>query len=265
MNEDEKTENNINEFYKLKENYEKSIEKMKKKILNSGLSKKDKQKEFKKLKPKCINCLKSGGTSFTSKFKDNSRELKAFCLANPPCKLNIVIHVGHFKPITQEIAEIEDEINKDKKEIINDKNKLIFSLIKTEKALNNFNEIKDNIKEWTSILEIYLNLYESLVDNPNTKNKLNNDLERSYLLINEIKTSMKKYDETNNLQFVTDSVEIYLNQLKPLLKNIQKNKYKENMVWFNTDDETYHLIQEKNSIKSLEVNDGQFETKSFAF
>ena len=46
MSEDEKTENNINEFYKLKENYEKSIEKMKKKILNSGLSKKDKQKDI---------------------------------------------------------------------------------------------------------------------------------------------------------------------------------------------------------------------------
>ena len=53
--ESESVLNNINEFYKLKNKYETYNQKNKNKILNNPtLSWKERQTEFKKIKPKCI-------------------------------------------------------------------------------------------------------------------------------------------------------------------------------------------------------------------
>ena len=65
----ESVESAINEFYKLKNKYEIELFKKKKTILNNvTLSSKEKKIEFKKLKPKCINCKRPGGTLFSVKF-----------------------------------------------------------------------------------------------------------------------------------------------------------------------------------------------------
>lgn len=55
----------LNEFFKLKSKYETQISANKKKIINdASLSKREKRSEFLKLKPKCINCQRPGGTKF---------------------------------------------------------------------------------------------------------------------------------------------------------------------------------------------------------
>jgi poly(3-hydroxyalkanoate) synthetase len=53
----------MNEYYKLKNNYENTLNDLKKKIINNNqLSKKEKRQEFLTLKPKCINCKRHRGT-----------------------------------------------------------------------------------------------------------------------------------------------------------------------------------------------------------
>ena len=86
----------LNDYYKLKNNYENEILKEKKKIIkNQELSWKEKRNEFKSFKPKCINCKRPVGTIFSIKYNTEVefRELKAICGSRTdPCNLNININ-----------------------------------------------------------------------------------------------------------------------------------------------------------------------------
>lgn len=262
-------ENNINEYYRLKSKYDNENEKNKKKILNNKmLDMKEKKAEFKQLKPKCVNCGRPGGTTFASVISKDSmgakfRELRAFCKASQPCGLNINIAVGNFENINDILKMIDGEIYNAKNEIISDKNKLLFGLISTEKALENFDSEKATIKDFTGLLETYLQIYIKRIDDPETKAKLNEEVEKSYLLIQQIRTAIKNFNETNSIEFVRGGVEVYNDELRPVLNQILKLKYKQNMVVFEESDSTYHLVQRAYSIKDLEMNSDKFETIVF--
>jgi hypothetical protein len=251
-------ENSINEYYKLKSNYENEINKHKKNIINNAsLSWKEKKIEFQKLKPKCINCKRPGGTIFSIKIdkSTNNRHLKAICgvVANP-CGLNIDIELGKYEELTYILSDTEKDINEYKLKIIDDKNKLLFGYITTDNALNNFNDIKTQIADYTSVFEDYLNDYNNTVDNKERNDKLNEKIETSEIYIAQIKATIKQFNETNDVNYVQDAVEIYNTNLKPLLKEIMSLKYRENMVWYNEDENTYNLIQNKNTISDMQVN-----------
>jgi hypothetical protein len=191
------------------------------------------------------------------------RELRAFCNAAEPCGLNINIAVGNFENINDILKMIDGEIYNAKNEIISDKNKLLFGLITTEKALENFDSEKATIKDFTGLLETYLQIYIKITDDPETKAKLNEEVEKSYLLIQQIQASIKNFNETNSMEFVRGAVEVYSNELRPTLNQILKLKYKENMVVFEESNNTYHLIQKAYSIKDLEMNNDKYETIVF--
>ena len=265
----ENIENDINEYYRLKSKYDNDNDKNKKKIINNKfLSIKEKKAEFKQLKPKCVNCGKPGGTAFaTVVSKDNMgskfRELRAFCKAVEPCGLNINIAVGNFENINDILKMIDKEIYNSKTDIINDKNKLLFGLITTEKALENFDLQKGIIKDFTDLLEKYLQTYIKITDDPEVKQQLNEEFEKSYVLIQQIRIAIKNFNDTNDISFIRSVGNIYHNELTPVLHQILSLKYKENMIVFNENDNTYHLIQRQYSIKDLEMNSDKYETIVF--
>jgi hypothetical protein len=215
-----------------------------------------------------VNCGRPGGTTFASVVSNDNmgakfRELRAFCNAAEPCGLNINIAVGNFENINDILKMIDGELYTAKNEIIIDKNKLLFGLITTEKALENFDSHKATIKDFTDLLETYLQIYIKRTDDPETKAKLNEEVEKSYLLIQQIKTAIKNFNETNSIEFVRGCVEVYNDELKPLLNEILKLKYKQNMVVFEESSNTYHLVQRAYSIKDLEMNNDKYETIAF--
>ena len=175
-------------------------------------------------------------------------------MARERCNLNIVLQLGRIELLPESIVEIEDSIRISKERIIDSKNKLLFNYILPEKALTIFEDEKVQISEWTGLLEMYLERYILLTDNEETKLKLNDSIERSYEFIQKIKDSITQFKTTDDVQFVKDAVTIYITNLKPILDEVQKLKYRENMVWYNGDNNTYHLIQQKCTIKSLSVN-----------
>ena len=267
--ENESVENNINEYYRLKSKYNNDNDKNKKKILNNKmLSIKEKKAEFKQLKPKCVNCGKPGGTTFASIISKESdggkfRELRAFCNAVEPCGLSVNIAVGNFENISSVLKTIDEEIYTAKNEIINDKNRLLFGLTTTEKVLENFDLQKDSIRDYTNLLENYLQIYIKITDDPERSEKLKSELEKSYLHIQSIKDALYRFNEANGIEFVKSAVEIYQNQLRPVLNEVLKLKYRENTVVFDESDNSYHLIQRNYSIKDLEINNDKYETVVF--
>jgi hypothetical protein len=256
----ESVESTINEYYKLKHKYETEINDNKRRIINNNsLSNKEKRYEFQQLKPKCVNCRRPGGTIFSTKFfpsnekESEYRELRAYCgVIADPCNLDITIRVGKYDLLPDILSQIEGFIKNDKNDIINDKNKLLFGLITSEEALEQFDEKKETINDFTGLLEDYLKHYIDITDNKEKQTELNEDIETSYMLIAQIKECIVNFNETDNSQYTRDAVNIYITTLKPLLSKIATSKYKENMVYYDEDTGIYHLLQTKYNIKSME-------------
>jgi hypothetical protein len=265
INTKEKTKENpnqivdsLNEYYKFKNNYETEITKEKRKIIkNKELSWREKRIEFKSYKPKCINCKRPVGTIFSIKYNPSSefRELTAICGSiTEPCNLNIIINPGVTFNMMDHIKELEKDNDEYKNSIIDDKNKLLFGYISTEKAIDNFDKLKDTINDINFLLNINYETLFQVIDNKDTEEKIEKLKEETYILIKEIKQSIKDYNSTNDIQVVRDSVEIYINQLQPKLKNLISLKYRNNLVEYNEEDNTYTLIQKKYTILDLEDN-----------
>jgi hypothetical protein len=248
----------LSEYYKLKSKYEETNKKARSKIVNNqGLAMKEKRKEIQKLVPQCILCKQPGGTIFSNKFDKttSTRILSARCgnLATP-CNLNIKLNTGKFGLYPDGITEIQKLNNDLKNVIIGDKNKLLFGYLTTEDVLDNFETIKSYITTNTVELEIYIREFYNIIDNVDDNKRLKEISETSFSKIKNIKTSIESFNEEDNQQFVFDAVEIYVKELVPLLKEMMALKYKNNMVWFDQDTNVYHLIQQKYSIKDMEID-----------
>jgi hypothetical protein len=239
----------LNNYYKLKTKYETSIQKEKVKIRNNNqLSLKEKKMEFQQFKPKCINCNRPVGTLFYCKYneEDGFRILNGKCgdLVNP-CNLDIKLNLGVFESLPEIIKEYENENNDYKNKIIIDKNKLLFGYITTEKALENFDLFKEKITEINTLLAFYLESYLNVTDNKEKIDKYKKIQVEAYIIIQNIKDLIIQFNKTNDLPFVKDAVEIYINQLMPKLNEVMNLKYTNNRVEFYESDNSYHLIQEK--------------------
>jgi hypothetical protein len=251
------------EYYRLKEKFENEVNMNKRKIINNQtLSKREKRSEFLKLMPKCVNCRRPSkkGSIFSITYHpsndktDAYKAFKAYCgdLANP-CNFAIEINVGVKNKLDEELNAIRNEIDKVKKNIINDKNKLLFGLITTETALENFDSNKSYITDLTSIYENYLDKFNDNVDNLQRSIELEEVLIQSYQAIHSIKDCIKKMNENNDRQFAIDAATIYQKTLEPLLNKIRHLKYKENMVFYD-DNNNCKLVQKKYSLDDILIS-----------
>jgi hypothetical protein len=243
----------LNEYFRLKEMFENSNKAVKKKIINNPtLSKREKREEYIKIKPKCINCKRPSklGTIFSTTFHptndttDSYRSLKVICgVLADPCNLNVEINLGKYYPLDKLITEIRDEIKDTKNTIISDKNRLLFGLITTETAIEEFETNKRYISNLTSLYEGYLDKWNKIVENHQKKTELEETLVQSYTFISEIKESIKKLNVMGNNQYAIDAANIYHNKLKPTLDKIRTLKYRENLVFNDETENVCKLIQ----------------------
>lgn len=258
---DTNLEDSINEFYKLKSIYETNNYANIKSIMNNkSLSLIEKKREYQRIKPKCVNCKKPGGTLFTiykKKDKEDSytetRILKAKCnVVEDPCNLNINIELANYESYFEIIKELNDMIHNTKQKIINNKNNMLFGYLTNAQAIVQFQELKEEINGSMELYTDYLNDYMTIVDNKEKTEELNEELVKQSALIQSIKDAMNNYELTGEVQYVKDIIHMYDTQLKPINHTIMDLKYKENYVWYNEDDGTYKLVQNKYGIKDIE-------------
>ncbi len=253
----------LNEYFRLKEKFENESKLNKKKLINnSTLSKKEKRTEYLKLKPKCVNCKRPSklGTIFSITYhpaddkNSGYRTFKSSCgdLADP-CNLNIEINVGEVEPLDKLMNDIRNDITESKNEIINNKNKLLFGLITTESAIENFENNKSYINELTSLYEVYLDSWNNLIENQQKKIELDDSLVQSYMFIAQIKDCIKKMNETGESQYAVDAANIYHKTLEPLLIKIRHLKYSQNLVYNDDSENVCKLIQKKYDFTDLLV------------
>jgi hypothetical protein len=89
-----------------------------------------------KIKPKCVNCKRPVGSIFSTKVDDDGRHLIAICGdRTAPCLFNININLGLVENIRDNLNSDEDSLSQNKREIIIDKNDMLFGYITEEEDL----------------------------------------------------------------------------------------------------------------------------------
>jgi hypothetical protein len=258
----------LNEYYKLKSNYEENYhDKYIKPILRSKKkSKREKRLEYQKLpKPECINCKRNVGSIFTIK-KNTAEYFRQFVAKcgdlKDPCPFNIIIDYTQRSELNKELLDHDHDINTIKNKIIKDKNNVMFGYVNQQKAFEMFYGDTAELKDITETSGYILDINIQLNDNPIKKELIKNSEDKfgNEFLI-PFKDMIKTFNQTGNLVEVNSAVTLYTNEMIPLAKTIRDLKYEVCYVDFieakNMDDntgdntDTFFLIQKKNSLYNL--------------
>jgi len=263
-------DNAISNYYKLKGKYNNNINKQIKEIFEENKDKdknfsqeyKDQKKmKYSEIKKKCIICGKSGGTIFT---EDNTTLYAKCGNIDAPCKLNIQLQRAKYDTIINAIATQNNTINFYKNNIINTKLKFLFGFDNKETTIAEFEKIKTDliktIKEYQNNTSKYFNTIYNL-ENVSKINTLNDTL---FDNINIFKEHITNYKETGKNSYLRDAIEVYINTIVIINKDINKLKYKHQEIILE-DNNAYRLVQTAYTLSDLQVVKPNTENKVIAF
>ena len=214
--------NAIDNYYRLKHQYENNKHKFIKKIMsNPEHSLKEKRRKAQQLKLNCIGCKRKVDTIFTT----NNRILKATCGDKlNKCGLNIEIAIGETINIRIIIQSLSAELNTLNQDMIKNKLDLLFGYINEEEAIAKFETLQVSITENKTGIET-----SQSVENDFTKI----DIEEANTLkieifkyINDIKNIITEYNANEQHQLIIDIIEMYQNQLIPKINELNEITYK---------------------------------------
>lgn len=242
----------LNEYYKLKNDYDTKKQAKITRILHDESLKSFKQKRdaMKKNTLQCIGCKKPVGTIFSNK----QGILRAQCgNTQSPCGLNIQINRGKYI-FLEELIDVYDEgVTTNKEKIIQVKLDLLFHFKNETTVLNTFKEIKDELLENLETLTEYKSQYVSILGNLENRSEINIKTNKYYNIVDTIKSTVQEFNETNNIQLIKDVISLYRRELEPLLKELQALKYKYRAIEYDKDDNTACLQRKSYTLDDIIV------------
>jgi len=246
-------ENALIEYYKLKDKYEDKYDSKKISIISdetSTISKKKEKVSRINATRKCIICRAEGGTMFT----DNNRILKAVCgNKSNPCGLNIEISKGKIGCVEDLIDASYKKIEKIKEDIIKYKLDLLFKYITDSQLQQKFGEAKGELEAEMVKYEKLYSTYIDVLNNPEKVKDIKTYNTEIYTYVEQIKQVMKEYAISNDKQQLKTVIELYLNHIIPIAEKIRNTTYLYNDIEYNDETQIFKLIQNKNTIKNMEV------------
>ena len=246
----------MDDFYRLKQEYEQGIKMKRRKIKrNVKLEPEQKQQKLAKLVPKCVNCGKPGGTYFST---ENSI-LIARCGATKACSLNIEIKVPRIEKLTDVYSEFEGYVQDSRRDIIRSKLNLLFGYTTEEEALGIFNMAREDLNMAQTYLDEIEHTFENIVHNRRNRVAIKAVEEQLFNSKEQLRQLSKQYDEDGTEQLIRDMVELYINDICPLVTRLRKLKYAYNAVECSNgksepcEDDIYHLVQNTYIAQELEM------------
>lgn len=256
---DSDTKKAIDEYYKLKNEYETKIGKLRKKIRNDkSLSKQEKRRKMLEIVPKCANCGKPGGT----KFSINKTILRAVCgNTSDPCRLNIEINRGGFEHITSVYNFLQKESEQYKEDIIRAKLDLLFNYESEEQTVALFNELRTGYSTVDESIMLLQEKFDNIILGKRNKEEIVEAVQNIYGFKKELSVLAKEYAETGEEQLITDMVEKYVGDIRPEVEKLRGLKYPNSMIECDDgeeymgacDDDIRRLIQEPYTMEETEV------------
>lgn len=246
---DQRTKEAIQEYYKLKTTYEDKQQRAKRKILqDESLDKKSKRIALSKLKNKCVNCGKLGGTLFVEK----NNTLRALCEAETKCDLNMNIYRGSYSPFFPLYNKLNKESESIRTNIVKTKLDLLFSYTTEETAILQFQEYRKEFNTIEEELNRLHSIYISIIKNMRNKNAITESTKNMDLILNRISLMLQEYKETHDSMIMYNIIQEYINELLPEAKLLRENMYAQNEV--EKEEDKYLLYQESYLYSETEVS-----------
>lgn len=254
MNKD--IEDAVNDFYRLKQDYERENENKRKKIKrDKTLSRQNKQQRLAQLVTKCVNCAKQGGTIFST----DKGVMRARCGATEPCSLNIEIKMPRVENLHELYSELSAYVQGLRTDIIRTKFDLLFGYITQEQALGTFNNTRDVLNSSQKYLDETKNTFNNIVHNKRNSVAIKVVEDQLFASKEQLRELAKQYDEDGSEQVIRDMVELYKSDIIQLTTRVRNLKYAYNAVECGNggpvpcEDNVYHLIQNTYSAHELEM------------
>ena len=212
----------LNDYFKLKTDYETKLKKTKKNAFEKGITIKDAKNRANSVKVPCIYCKEKVGTRFF--IQDNY--YMAICGNNTkPCDLNIKLYKGEYISFDYALTTYSEEIQNDKQDIIVTKMNSIFKFIddnsanvKFEKDLKRFNETSELYKE-------VLHDYDEIYNNFEKSKQIDRKMEQIFQIRENMKKLLDEFKKTGNRKILIAAVEMYNRDLLPAFENLRLLKY----------------------------------------
>ncbi len=214
----------VNQYYELKERYEKHKHAVIRKIKNKDWSKQKKIAEVKNAKFKCVVCGEEGGTRF---WKDENF-LRAICGSRTkPCKLDISI----LSSLTIPDADIEESLQRvetAKQEIIKLKMDNLFGYIDEKTSVYKFERNIEIIKNQGN-MDLYLKndvneSYYNMQNNVEKTNFISKKMNVVYSGLAEIRRLLEEYEKTGN-NILIKEIAMKQVELRDILSLVRSMKY----------------------------------------
>lgn len=170
---------------------------------------------------KCIKCGNNSGSIF--QFKDGKYIAKCGNLSKP-CKLNIELQRGYYISKDEYRRERLKKYNVIANNIIQLKLDYLFQFKSESVMVDEFEKLKKQLKE-------YSDTTENITDKDNFENKLIEQEISSYKedikeVKNKIQNNIQEYrTNTNNKTYIRNIIEIYKEELIPLVEQHRKEIY----------------------------------------
>ena len=240
----------MNKYYAMKRDYDDKYNATKNNLLkNPTLSMADKRRKLAQVKRKCIKCGKTGGTEFTNK----DGVLSAICgHTASPCSLNIHVVRAKVMPSYEVLEKFGESMEKTKQGIIETKFDMLFDYTPGDTAMKKFRALRKTLEAQSGVYAGALDVYTKAMGTREQSEELRiKELER-YAHIREIREQLGEYSKSGTINHVERAVEVYTEQLRPLLEQIRNLKYEYVGIDYDETDDVNHLIEDVFTPKTME-------------
>jgi hypothetical protein len=218
-------------YLKLKEEYTIEVDLLKQNIFSlnpSQFSWKDKRKIYRSKKAKCVQCRRAVGCIFETKVepKEHVRQWLASCGdKKDPCTFSIALQLGTYSRIDLDLSGYNVAVEELKKQIIMEKNDILFAYKTNEQGVKEFDAIKEKLDTYMDFIAFFKESYALKIHSVERLHELDSLERRFYVQVQEYKTLMEEYEKTKERQYVKDAVRLYVESIQDLWQKRNEKKY----------------------------------------
>jgi len=234
------------EYFKLKNEYEKKVKKLKKTAFEKGNSKKEGRKLAQQVKVECAHCKKKVGMEFFT--KDNTYYAVCGDRKNP-CSLHIEIYRGDYYNLDEVMAMEREEMEESREKLVKLKMDSLFGYLSDHHTNIKFKKQMETYNEDAELNKTTMEKYNSLYNNIQRIHETKEKQKEVYAIMQEIEKLNNDYKEGDNREVLTASVSMQIKDLIPALNNLRWMKYDTMLVEDDTTTGMSHLVQREVSIQ----------------
>ena len=176
---------------------------------------------------KCISCSNTSGTVF--EYKDGTYIARCGNISSP-CKLNVAIRRGKYKSVNNMLQEEINKYNNSVQKVIDLKMDYLFQLISEEDMIKKYQNLKDELEMINASKEKIQKIQIARKEEMKYKTIEFEIFEENFKNVKErISESIEVYRKDERMDSrnaeIKNMIQIYKNELIPLLNNKHKDIY----------------------------------------